>query len=273
MAAALPTVNITPKKWAKPTGFEAQTAEALMRQKLAETMLGQALTQHDDYKSWLQPVAQIFQAWAGKSMEKDATKQQADILAQQTAAYRDSQAELAKDLQGGMSSTELWSKYGSNPLLEEDLKPVVAGITRQQQQNNTWMMDGPYHVRGSDLQSGQMKAPDYQSDTLVPDEAGQNLVLNGPAIAGKVAAQGLPLADEKGTPLYQTSRPLPSYDSIRQAMQSQLAPQGSQQILEGARQEGRAIRGATTAAPIYDHATGRTYYNINGRIFDNPEGK
>lgn len=214
---ALPTAVITPHKFTLPTGFEQQQQQALMKQKLAEAMLSQGLTTHDDYHSWLQPIAQMFQTWAGKSMQKDATKATGALLEQQRQQYNQHYDALASDAAGGMSSADIVAKYGKDPLLAEALKPYIAGLTKRQESNNTLTTDGPFHVYGSDIKSGQLIAANPNKDKLMPGADGQ-MHINWPLISADVAAQGLPLADEKGRQLYPTTAPMPKYQGLAAAM-------------------------------------------------------
>lgn len=155
-----PTLNI-------PLGYESQQREIARRNELAQAMLSQGLRQDDNMVSPVQVLGHLAQAWAGRSMQKDADKQQSGLDDQIKADYTSRLQALAQAMQnpGQAGGTDPGITAAVDPMLAETplgkLAITLLGDRKQQDQKYTTF--GGQHVRQGDIPLGAYdNKPDSQ---------------------------------------------------------------------------------------------------------------
>lgn len=116
----------TTPKLVIPTGFENQQTAIERRRRIADAMLERGLTPQPA-RHVAQVLGQLAQAWAGKSLQRDADKMQTslndDIRGSFQAKLTAFAMDEAKVKSGEMSAHDLVQKYRSDPMLESALEP------------------------------------------------------------------------------------------------------------------------------------------------------
>jgi len=128
-----------------PTGFESQQRRLERRQALAQALLEKGLAgPGNNATSWLQPIASIAQAWAGRRMADKVDRQQDELSGEIKQRYNEDLSGFYTDA-AGMTPEQLVQKYQGNPLLQEALEPYKAahqsslvGATRKKPIQTLW---------------------------------------------------------------------------------------------------------------------------------------
>lgn len=175
-------------KLAIPSGFEGQQLSIERKRKLADAMLSRNLDTKTDYRSWAQAISQIGQAWMGKSMQKDADKEQTELGGQVREQYSTALGGFAEDEKlvkaGQMSPMELVQKHRSNPLLGEVLGPyedaMKAGLTASQRKKLVDVMVGGKRTPMMEGDDGSYSAAPTGMAPLNKDQKLENGVMIDP---------------------------------------------------------------------------------------------
>ena len=88
-----------------PTGYEGLQSQAATKRKIAESLLASRMP--DNARSWAQVLGHIAEAWAGKSLQKDADKADEQVRQAQLQANAVVQSGIEADVQSGMTPHEL----------------------------------------------------------------------------------------------------------------------------------------------------------------------
>ena len=131
-----------------PTGYEGLEQSVQRKRKIADALMAQGLQGPGaGARSWAQLLGSLAQTWAGKSIQKDADKEQADIDAKRQAAVQEANAAFEADMAAGLAPTEMVRKYGSNPWTKDRIKPfedaMSKGLENQQEYGAPTEMLGP----------------------------------------------------------------------------------------------------------------------------------
>lgn len=131
-----------------PTGYEGLEQSVQRKRKIADALMAQGLQGPGaGARSWAQLLGSLAQTWAGKSIQKDADKEQADIDAKRQAAVQEANAAFEADMAAGLAPTEMVRKYGSNPWTKDRIKPfedaMSKGLENQQEYGDLTEVLGP----------------------------------------------------------------------------------------------------------------------------------
>jgi len=131
-----------------PTGYEGLEQSVQRKRKIADALMAQGLQGPGaGARSWAQLLGSLAQTWAGKSIQKDADKEQSEIDAKRQAAVQEANAAFEADLAAGAQPSQIVQKYGSNPWLKERMKPfedaMAQGLKNQQEYGDPKEMLGP----------------------------------------------------------------------------------------------------------------------------------
>jgi len=225
-----------------PTGYEGLQSQAASKRKIAEALLAQGLAGPGaSARSWAQVLGSMAQAWAGKSLQKDADKMDQQVREQQMQANAVLQSGIEADVRSGLTPQELAVKWGGVPGGAERLKQFDQPLTNV---NGTFI--NPRNVKEGSL------APQDPNALVNVGEDGSRSI-NIPRVVAGAAAAGMPLTDAQG-------KPMPTHYP---------APGGQPNPVVGALM-GQPNAQAPEMKKLPD---GRTAYKINGEWYDNPEGK
>lgn len=186
------------------TGYEEQQRKAASRRKIAEALLAQGLQSNPNMSSWAQVLGQMAQAWAGKSMQRQADTMDADVAGKVREDYNTRRQAFLADI-NNLAPQQVVAKYGNDPYLEDEVKPYREALATALKEREGLGSFGGRMVRRGDVLNQYANDP---NDTVFADPNG-NLSLNPVKIAGAVASQGLPMVDERGRQMYQTTGRLP----------------------------------------------------------------
>lgn len=253
-----------------PTGYETQQRKAASKRKLAEAMLARGMETQPNMTSWTQVLGQLAQAWAGKSMQRDADKTDSEVNNLIREDYTRKRGGFLTDAQT-MQPMQLIEKYGGDPMLEDELKPYrEAHQTALTGREKLIDYNGKVGVRLGDVAGGYNNDPN-QSVHVVDNQ----MVVNPVKVAAGVAAQGLPLADKQGRMMYQTTAPMPgSAPSMPVGLAAPPSGAAMPQPMRPNIPMGNPLDPNVGAVRSPDGIIeGKPYWVINGRYFDNPEGK
>lgn len=257
MAVAKPTLVI-------PSGFEQQQNAAALKHKLATAMLEQGLKSRNDYTSWAQVLGQLSQAWAGKSLEKDAGKADAATNAAILQAYQAKRAAFQDAVNKGMDPKLVVQQFGNDPMLAEDVKPYAAAMQA-----------------GMTRQAENFAGKPFDPNSAVIEDGKGGFAVNPLKVTATRAGGGF---DTTGFP---TSMQMPGRGTPPPAMSSAEDPRAR---LAAAMADGTALLPKDTSIPFGNpldpnlaqqsvppptHFTkdGRPAWYINGQFYDNPEGR
>lgn len=268
MPTMQPTANLA--KITIPTGYEQQQLAAASKRKLADAMLQQGLAPDPNMVSWTQMLGHLAQAWAGKSMQNDADKLDADVRSKILSDYNARRTGFLADSRT-MDPQQLVEKYGNDPMLQNDLKPYEDAFAAGLKQNNELTSFGGRMVRKGDV-VGQYAndpnkmifvEPDGQTRlnpvavTAAAVSSGNIVPTKGYAYEGRMPGANPNLVDTTGL-----------NDNERAIMLQELARR------KGLSAEARAYQQTNPLNPPPSGVVnGKPYWEIQGKFYDNPEGK
>ncbi len=121
-----------------PTGYEGLQSSVRRKRQIGEALMQQGLAgPGNNVRSWAQVLGSLAQTWAGKSIQKDADKEEASIAEKIKAEVAQANQAFEADVQAGADPQTLVQKYGGNPWLKERLDPyekaLVTGLTNKQE--------------------------------------------------------------------------------------------------------------------------------------------
>lgn len=225
MAMTQPTLVI-------PTQYTQQQADISRKRKLAEAMLQQGLTPENNMTSWAQVLGKLAQTWVGRSMDKEAGKQEASMNEALLHDYTSRRGDFIQDSQT-LAPGELLQKYGSDPMLTEELKPYADAFASGLKNREDLTTFGGKMVRKGDV-IGQY---DNKPTSMVFANPDGSTELNPVA----VTAQGLSNGTYIPTSAPQTTGQMPGTQRLTAAMGGQsLTPETAGPILQRA-QAGNGI--------------------------------
>ena len=179
----------TPKVYI-PTGYESQRRSIERRQQLANSLLQAGLQQNNGMTSWAQVLGQLGQALAGKIALNRADKREDALNTQIKQDYTNRVGAFNADIarQPDIDPQVIVSKYGSDPFLEESVKPyreaLAAGLKERQQ----FVQDGDTWRRKGDLTPGQPVGA-RRNDFVIPTPDG-GMAVNPVRVTAAAMANG-----------------------------------------------------------------------------------
>jgi hypothetical protein len=106
-----------------PTGYEGLQSSVQRKRRIGEALMAQGLKgPGDNVRSWAQVLGSLAQTWAGKSIQKDADKEEAETQQKMQAEIASANQAYAEAVQTGKSDEEIYSTLGSNPWLKDKMK-------------------------------------------------------------------------------------------------------------------------------------------------------
>lgn len=255
MPTAKPTLVI-------PTGFESQQREIERKRAIAKAILEQGMATDTSMTSPLQVLGKFAQTWAGSSMGRDAEKKATGLDQEILTSYLGKQTEFQNDVKT-MPPEQIVAKWQKDPMMSEQIKPFVETMTAKMKQDQTLVRNGPQWSRMGGLEG-----------TMIPSGPGDDIIVeNGQAkinplkLTRDMAAQGFPMGGTDPTAIQNpvTSMPWP----MAGGGQGQGQPPAPMAPPRGP----GATEGMGSPQGNVKIIGGQPYYNINGKWYDNPEGR
>lgn len=253
-----------------PTGYESLQRAAASKRKLAETMLAQGLAPDNNMQSWAQVLGKLGQTWAGKSMTKEADSMEADYATKLRGDYEGKLGQFYADAKT-LQPQELVEKYQHEPLVVDALKPYAEAFASKLSDDQKVKIVNGLAMRQGDIKPGQVFNDPNAS--VWRDQDGQP-VINGMGVAASMGRQGL---GTEGQPMAMKDPTLAPDNRIDV---SALNPE-EQRILSGELRRRSQLSpearnfssGSSTTPPPSGVVAGKPYWLIQGKPYDNPEGK
>jgi len=272
-----------------PTGYEAQQRQLERKRKLAEAMMSMGMQNNPNMVSPLQGLGQLAQIIAGKALDKRLEKRHGELDARILEDFGKANTEFNEDLDTGDWGAVL-KKYSSNPMLADRLKPVEnlweAGKRQDQeivQNGGRWDRKGglvgtavPSKPQ-DDLIVGADGTVSINPVKLTRDMMSQGLEVTNPVTSMQwPGAAGQPPAMGAAAP--QAPGGLPPISpqglaSMANGGQGLIAPEDAAALHQRMGPEGFANWMKTTGQHIGKLVDGKPFYQINGKWYDNPEGR
>jgi hypothetical protein len=132
-----------------PTGYESLQGSVARKRRIGEALMQQGMAgPQGDVRSWAQLLGSLAQTWAGKSIQKDADKEEASIQEQIKQEVTRANQGFEADLAAGLEPAQLVQKWGSNQWLRARLDPYEKALgegLKNKQEFNT-----PVEMLGAD---------------------------------------------------------------------------------------------------------------------------
>lgn len=257
MAVAKPTLII-------PTGFEKQQNAAALKHKLAETMLKQGLQSRNDYTSWAQVLGQLSQAWAGKSLEGEAGKADADTNAAILQAYQAKRQAFQDAVNKGLDPKTVVQQFGGDAMLADDVKPYVAAMSAGLSRQAENYAGKPFDPNSAVIEDGQGGFA-VNPLKVTATRAGGGFDTTGFPTRMAMPGQGAP------PPAMSSADPR---ERLAAAMANgTVPPPADTSIPNGNPLDPNLGQSPTTPPPTHMTKDGRPAWYINGQFYDNPEGR
>lgn len=122
-----------------PTGYEGLQNSVSRKRKIADALMSQGLAGPGaGARSWAQLLGSLAQTWAGKSIQKDADKEEAGIQEKIQADVAAAQAAFRERVtQPGVTPQQIVTEFGSNRWLTNELEPykkaMSTGLSNEQE--------------------------------------------------------------------------------------------------------------------------------------------
>lgn len=131
-----------------PTGYEGLEQGVQRKRRIADALMQQGLAGPGaGARSWAQLLGSLAQTWAGKSIQKDADKEEQEINAKRQAEVQEAITSFKTDLASGATPGRIMQKYSGNPWTKELLKPyedaMAADLKNKQEYGAPTEMLGP----------------------------------------------------------------------------------------------------------------------------------
>lgn len=205
--------NVVKPQLVIPTQYAPQQQSIAQKRKLAEAMLSQGLANDPNMNNWTQVLGKLAQAWAGKSMDKEATKMEGTLNQTIYDDYNKRRGDFNTQT-SGMSPQQVVQTFGADPMLADDVKPYRDAMARAlTEREDLRDFGGRVGVRTGDVM-GQVNN-DPNKDVLIgPD--GQMMINPVKATSNALSSGSLVL---EGPPA--TSAPMPGAERLTTAMAGQ----------------------------------------------------
>jgi hypothetical protein len=290
-----------------PTGYEEEQRKIALKRKLAQMMFEQGLGNGPRARSPWDALASIAQVWAGKSSEKDAGKIEARMNERLKGDFTQQRTQLQADINAGMSPQQILQKYGANTLLQGELEPFRDAFGTALKEREKLDRFGNTIGRQGDFVGKPI--PGKPTDKVI-DVNGQwqvnpvamtadlfsNPLPPGAEVSGGMQSMANPYAGPTSQPPSGAPAPMPAVGNAPSAAGmdlSRLSPE-ERQILERELTRRAGVEGSDPSIPSGNPLDpglaskppmgmpgisapkvigGQQYWNINGKWYDNPEGR
>lgn len=122
-----------------PTGYEGLQSSVQRKRKIADALMAQGLQgPGPNARSWAQLLGSLAQTWAGKSIQKDADKEEASIQEKIKADVMSANQGFEADIASGLGPKELVQKWGGNQWLKERLDPYEKALQQGLENEQTF---------------------------------------------------------------------------------------------------------------------------------------
>jgi len=279
------TASVNQAKIVIPTGFESQQRQLERKQAIAQALLEKGLAgPGNNATSWVQPLASVVQALAGRHLQDRTDKQQGMLDTQIKDQYTGKVGEFnTKVLQAGDDINALFSlamEAQKDPMLADLAKPIMERAIAAQKGGDSPTDWGPYRVTNREAMTLGQKPNDPNSHMLRTPSG--DAVINQAELTRALLAQNMV---PSGAPPMTVQDPLGSPEARLSALRAS-QDAGSAPIPLPPNMTGAELPALPQASPqnftpprgqIQDHrvdpVTGKHIYQINGQWYDNPEGR
>jgi hypothetical protein len=122
-----------------PTGYEGLQQGVARKRKIADALMQQGLEgPGSGARSWAQLLGSMAQAWAGKSIQKDADKAEAEVNQKIQAAMLDARQKFDAARTAGTSQEDLYGLARSSPFLSDEASMLGDVIEAKLKGGNEW---------------------------------------------------------------------------------------------------------------------------------------
>lgn len=288
-----------------PTGYEEQQRKIALRRKLAQMMFEQGMGGDRARTPW-DALAKIAQTGAGVLHEKRATKKEGQLGEQIKADFNTKRQALLADVQAGVPPQQLMAKYGADPMLGGELEPFRDAYASGLKNREDLVQSGMGFTSKGDVMSGRAQLQSKPTDKVL--SVGDQWMANPVAVSADLASNPLPpgaevtgLTNSMPNPYANQQPPVSPSGAVGAGPSAGSQPAGGldlsrlspeeKQILQNelARRAGGGASipsgnpldpGLASKPPMGMPGVappktigGKQYWNINGKWYDNPEGR
>ena len=226
-----------------PTGYEPQQRKIASQRKLADIMAELGLSPQANMTDWTQVLGKLAQTWAGKRLTSKADKAESALDGQISADRAEAVRGFMLRAQAPNANLgELYQEAINNPILSDVAKPWVDAFAKRTAAKENRMEFGGKFVREGDIPDGAIN-PGKPTDLVRANPDG-SLMTNMPAVNAQRIVGGygeLPIPEGMG------------------GVPGAGMPTGRPDLLSN--------------IPQPKTINGTVYWEINGKLYDNPEGK
>lgn len=132
-----------------PTGYEGLQQSVQRKRQIGQALMQQGLAGPGaNVRSWAQVLGSLAQTWAGKSIQKDADKEEASIAEKIKAEVAQANQGLEADIAAGLGPRGIVAKWGGNQWTKDRVEPFAKAM--QQGLENEQEYSAPVEMLGPD---------------------------------------------------------------------------------------------------------------------------
>lgn len=180
-------------KFTIPTGYESEQQKIALRRKLAQALLERGFNPPGNMISPLQLIGALAQSAAGARLEGKAGEDEASLGKRIREDYTSHLSKFHQAEASGMSDADLIQNFGSDPLLEDDVKAhrdaVATGLKSRAELVQT--ASGGYKPKGQITPQNNVDATKMVVPTFSPTGEVSGYRQNPIAIGAAAAARNL----------------------------------------------------------------------------------
>ena len=281
-----------------PTGYEEEQHKIALKRKLAQAMFEQGIAGGQRARSPWDALASIAEVGAGKLHDKRANKLEAEMAEKLKTDYGSRRASLMADINAGMAPQAVMQKYGADTLLSGDLEPIKDAYGAALKNREGIVNFGGRQMRAADT-LGKFD-PGKPNDQVLRDETTGNMFINPVRVAAGQVSQMIPADNASAQALMGVtfnpnsqqqgnapanaaagsmplSGPVPAgggMDLSRLTPEEKNILNSEMQRRAGLSPEAQNFTGGQgTVPPPTAMYQNKPAWQINGKWYDNPEGK
>lgn len=180
-----------------PTGFESQQRAAERKRKIAQAMLERGLSTSPNMQSWIQVLAQMGSAFAGKRLDKKADKMSDQVDADIRDAYSNAIAEFNAKAEGLDPTSPTYDRdlqaltagAADNPWLEDAREPYEKAFADRLKERGQDITFGGQRRRAGGIKEGEFEPNKPTDMVLRAGPEGKDFVPNTSRITAALASQ------------------------------------------------------------------------------------
>jgi len=132
-----------------PTGYEGLQQSVQRKRQIGQALMQQGLAGPGaNVRSWAQVLGSLAQTWAGKSIQKDADKEEASIAEKIKAEVAQANQGLEADIAADMDPRQIVTKWGGNQWTKDRVEPFAKAM--QQGLENEQEYAAPIEMKDKD---------------------------------------------------------------------------------------------------------------------------